>query len=139
MNEYSHLSVFIEEKFEEIQVDRVEIPKIGEIQLSREEEVILRRSPKFSVLQDLHENTMREDMEKAYSLVRMELRDEDAENNEKEKNEEEDPRDTASFMTPEERKEDAERKLKIQEKIQREKEEAAKTRQIFDPIEKRYD
>ena len=135
MKEYSHLSVFTEEKYEEIQLDRVEIPRIGEIHLSKEEEEILRRSPKFSVLQDLHENTMREDMEKAYSLVRMELRDEDTENKVEEKNRDTGTIEGASFMTAEEKK----KKVEEEEKIQREKEEAAKTRQIYDPIERRYD
>ena len=133
MKDFSHLSVFIEEKFVEIQVDKVEIPRIGEIQLSKEEEEILRRSPKFSVLQDLQENTIREDMEKAYSLVRMELREEEEDNKDEEKNSRMEERDTTSFKTPEERSEDAAK----QEKLRKEKEEAAKTRQVYDPIEKR--
>ena len=41
---YNHLSVFCEEKYDEIQTDRIEIPRIGVIQLSKEEEAILRRS-----------------------------------------------------------------------------------------------
>ena len=135
MKDFSHLSVFIEEKFDEIRMDKMEIPRIGEIQLSTEEEAILRRSPKFSVLQDLQENTIREDMEKAYSLVRMELREEDEDNKDEEKTRRMEESDTASFKTPEERSEDAAK----QEKLRKEKEEAAKTRQVYDPIEKRYD
>ena len=84
--------------------------------LSREEEAILKRNPKFAVLQNLQEHTMKEDMEKAYSLVRMELRDEDTERMEEE---------TTT-------REDAE---KQEEKEKKEKEEAAKTRRVFDPIE----
>ena len=96
------------------------MPRIGEIVLSSEEEAILKRNPKFAVLQNLQEHTMKEEMEKAYSLIRMELRDEDTERDEEE---------TTT-------REDAE---KQEEKEKKEKEEAAKTRQVFDPIERTYD
>ena len=119
MMEFSHLSVFMEEKYDKIQTDIIEVPRIGEIHLSREEEAILRRSPKFAVLQNLQENTMKEDMERAYSLIRMELRDE-----------EEDEKDTDTRI---------ETHAEDKEKIQKEKEEAARTRQVYNPIEKIYD
>ena len=80
---------------------------------------------------------MKEDMEKAYSLVRMEMRDEEDDvNTEKRKLEmivEE--REMTSFMTEDEKRIQAEN----QEKIRKGKEEAAKTRQIYNPIEKTYD
>ena len=126
MSEYSHLRVFDEEKYEGITRDRIEVPTIGEIHLTEEEKTILRRNPKFAILQNLQENTLKEDMEKAYSLIRMELRDEDTE--------EKDTEDKNKEDTP---NEEEERKQQEKEKI--EKEESAKTRQIYDPIERRYD
>ena len=120
MTGMNHLSVFSEDKFNEIQTTSAEVPKIGEIVLSSEEEAILKRNPKFAVLQNLQEHTMKEDMEKAYSLIRMELRDEDTGRDEDE---------TTS-------RDDAE---KQEEKEKKEKEEAARTRQVFDPIGRTYD
>ena len=130
MKEYGHIRVFDEEKYEEIIKDRIEVPTIGEIELTEEEKTVLRRNPKFAILQNLEENTIKEDMEKAYSLIRMELRDEDAEDREKEK-EEENQKDTGGMSEEEE--------TKLQEKERIEKEEMAKTRQVYDPIKKIYD
>ena len=62
-------------------------------------------------------NTLKEDMEKAYSLLRMELRDE----------EEEEELESGVIDKKEEEKRDIER------------EDDAKSRQIFDPIKKIYD
>ena len=89
MEDYSHLSVF-NEKFEKIERDKIKVPRVGEIQLTEEEEKILQRHPKFAVVQNLQEDTIKEEMEKAYSIVRMELRDEDGqeeENRQEEKTE----------------------------------------------------
>ena len=123
MEEYGHLSVFNADKYDKIEVEEIQVPRIGEIKLSREEESILRRHPKFAIMQSLHEDSMKEDMEKAYALVRMELRDEEVEEYE--------IRDTeGQKITPDNNTE---------EKIRTEKEEAAKTRQIFDPIDQVYD
>ena len=121
MEEVSHLSVFHEEKFEKIEKDKIKVPRVGEILLSKEEEKILQRSPKFAIIQNLQENTIKEEMEKAYSIVRMELRDED----DKDVEEQED----------EKREENAEE----QEKKEKQKEEEARTRQVYDPLRKNYD
>ena len=72
MEKLSHLTVFSEELFDKIQKDEIQVPKIGEIELTPEEEEILRKNPKFSLPEKLLEDTIREDMEKAYSLMRME-------------------------------------------------------------------
>ena len=50
MVELSHLRVFTEEKYSMIEVQSIEVPRIGEIELSSEEEAIIKRSPKFAVL-----------------------------------------------------------------------------------------
>ena len=76
MEKFEHLKVFNKEEFDMIEKDEIKVPRIGEVILSKEEESILKRSPKFSIMPPLLEDTMKEDMEKAYSLIRMELRDE---------------------------------------------------------------
>ena len=125
MENLSHLRVFSEELYEDIKTDKIEIPVIGDIELTPEEEYILRKNPKFAIPERLLEDTLREDMEKAYSLLRMELRDEEGENREE----------TAI--------QDKKRtKIQTEEDEDREqaaKEEEAKTRQVFCPIEKTYD
>ena len=79
MESLSHLSVFSQDKYDRIEKDTVEVPRIGEIELTREEECILRRNPKFSIPQALAENGLDMEMEKAYAKMRMELREEELE------------------------------------------------------------
>ena len=117
MKEMSSLSVFNKEQFEEIRTSEVHVPLIGEVYLSADEEKILKRNPKFAIPQNLYEDTMREEMEKAYSLIRMELRDEDEEEIEQSTGE----------------------KNENNENKQKEKEQEARARQVFCPVEKRYD
>ena len=123
MEEYGHLSVFNADKYDKIEVEEIQVPRIGEIKLSREEESILRRHPKFAIMPNLQEDTMKEDMEKAYSLVRMELREED-------ENLEYEIRDKNGEKIGDGTN---------QEKQKRDKEEMARGRQVFDPISKVYD
>ena len=113
MEGMKHLSVFNEEEYEKIEKEEIRIHKIGEIELTKEEELILKRNPKFSIPARLEEDTLSREMEKAYSLMRMELRDEDEEVEENEK--------------------------KQEEKEQQRMEEEAKMRQVYDPLDKRYD
>ena len=120
MEDFSHLSVFSEKKFGEIMEQKIEVARVGEVQLSKEEEKLLRRNPKFAIAQNLQENTIKEEMEKAYSIVRMELRDED----EEEERKEEDNAENMATTEELERKESAE------------KEEAARARQVYDPLER---
>ena len=117
MESFKHLSMFNQERFDSIKKDEIEVPVIGEIELTEGERAILRKSPKFALPEKLMENTLKEDMEKLYSLLRMELRDEE--------DEEEPGADNVGGI--DENKRDIER------------EEDAKSRQIFDPIEKIYD
>ena len=113
MEEMRHLSVFSEEKYNRIERKETKVHRIGDIELTKEEEILLKRSPKFSIPMRLEEDTLSKEMEKAYSLMRMELRDEEeGEEIETEKDE---------------------------EKEQKRKEEEARMRQVFDPLEKNYD
>ena len=112
MEEMRHLSVFSAEKYERLEKKETRVHDIGDIELTKEEEMILKRSPKFSIPMRLEEDTMNKEMEKAFSLMRMELREEEeAEEKEKETDEKE---------------------------LQR-KELESKMRQVYDPLEKRYD
>ena len=119
MAEYSHLSVFDEEKYKAIRNDEIEIQRVGDIVLTKEEEKVLKRNPKFAVVQNLEEHTIKEELEKAFSIVRMELRDKDDEELTEEK-------------TEKEEQEEEERESK-------EREEMARTRQVYDPVAKTYD
>ena len=75
MENLSHLAVFDEEAYMKIERNRIQVPIIGEIELTEEEKSIIRKNPKFAIPERLLEDTLRQDMKKAYSLMRMELRD----------------------------------------------------------------
>ena len=126
MESMSHLSVFDNEKYDEIETDKVIVPKIGEITLSEEEESILKRNPKFSLPQAIAENGLDMEMEKAYAKMRMELREEETGEEEEE-----------TAMPRKERSENTEEKRKETGEEMRELE--AKSRQIYDPITNTYD
>ena len=117
MENLSHLSVFHTKKYENIPAEEIKVPRIGNITLSEEEESILRKNPKFAIPQPLLENTMKEDMEKAYCKLRMELRDE----------EENDKLPSTG---------EAEKSEEVDESG---KEDEAKSRQVYDPIMNIYD
>ena len=87
--------------------------------LSAEEESIRRRNPKFDIQQNLQEYSMREKMEKAYSLIRLELREEEEEETKQSTGEQDEN--------------------EMNENKRMEKELEAKERQVFCPVEKRYD
>ena len=123
MDHLSNLSIFRKEKFERIEVNETEVKRIGEVLISKEEEIILKRTPKFAIAENLLEHTMKEDMEKAYAKLRMELRDEEEE--EEELNAEL----TKPIIQTEEEREQEEKNREME----------AKTRQIYDPIDRSYD
>ena len=128
MEELSQLTVFSENSYENIEKDTVEVPIIGDTEITPEEKCILRKNPKFALPDRLLEDTMREDMEKAYSLMRMELKDEETEN--KEIGQEETKEEKTSGVRTGEQEEEKEQAMR---------EEEARTRQIFCPIDKIYD
>ena len=123
MEKLSHLKVFRDTEFENIEEDKVEVAIIGVILLSEEEKLLLKRTPKFAIPEPLQEHSLKEEMEKAYSKLRMELRDEEVEDEEL----------NPELVAP---------VIKSQEETDKETERAeneAKSRQIYDPVEKRYD
>ena len=124
MEHLSHLSVFRNSKYEDIMISETEVKTIGEVTISEEETRILRRTPKFAIPERLMEDSIREEMEKAYAKMRMELRDEETG--------EEDELNPELEKQLTETEEDREREA-------RNKEHEAKSRQIYDPIEDTYD
>ena len=123
MEHLTSLSIFRKEKFEKIEVLETEVKRIGEVTITKEEEKILKRTPKFAIAEKLLEHTMKEEMEKAYAKMRMELRDEEVEEEELKKEL------TSPVIETEEEREQEEKNRELE----------AKSRQIFDSIEKRYD
>ena len=73
MEHFSHLKVFNDHKYNSLKKTIIEVPRIGDVMLTEEEESILRRNPKFSIMPTLLEDSMREDMEKALSSQPMSL------------------------------------------------------------------
>ena len=130
MSAYQHLSIFSDSKYQSIQVDEIKVPRIGDVILSAQEESFLKRSPKFALPQALQEDSLREEMERAYSLVRMELQDEDETEKEVEVRNIE-----TNLSGSKERKEEKE----AEERRQAQKEDSARTRQVFDPITNEFD
>ena len=53
LTEYKDAKVFSKDKFTAIGEENIEIVKVGEIELSGEEELIIKKHPKFALLEDL--------------------------------------------------------------------------------------
>ena len=68
-----NLSIFNRKRYDDIQMDDSEVPVIGNTETSEEERAILKKHPKFAIPQKLEEEDMMEEMERAYSIMRMEL------------------------------------------------------------------
>ena len=121
MENYYNLTVFRQELFDKLDMTSTDIPVIGEIDLNKEEKSILMRTPKFAIPENLKEHTLMEDMEKAFAKIRMELRDDETVEDESEP--------TAPIIASKEDEEGREQ----------EKEEVARSRQIFDPEKRIFD
>ena len=112
-----NLTIFNKKKFDEVKTWDYEVEIIGELVLSNNEKKILRLPPKFAIEENLPEGGLALDEELAYGKARMTINRE-----EEEKLDEED----------EGIEEDEE------ERIETEKDEA-RTRQIYNPIERKFD
>ena len=120
MEKLINLKVFRKEDYDMIEQPECKIPIIGEVELTAEEQSILQRTPKFALPENLKEESLMEEMEKAFSKMRMELRDEEYD--------EED-----EFMAPVIRNEEEE------EKVKKEQELDARSRQVYDPETRTFD
>ena len=62
MEQLKDLRIFRQEKFEEIETEEIEIPIIGEVELTENEKKVLKRTPKFAIPERLLEHTLKEDI-----------------------------------------------------------------------------
>ena len=65
MERLTNLSIFSKEKYSKIKKDEVEVPIVGETELSDEERALLKRNPKFAIPDVIEENLVKEEMERA--------------------------------------------------------------------------
>ena len=139
LKEFKTLSVFDKTKFEEIEIGEQEILCVSkEIKLSEEEKAVLRLHTKFSVVQVLTENDIEFEQELAYAKIRLERRRE-IEEQQKRIEDEEPP---LLEVPPEGEMDEKERERKMIEKEKaddKSREEDARERQIYNPIEKVFD
>ena len=66
-----NLSVFSREGYERIQTDKSKVLVIGKTEIDEDERAILQKHPKFAIPTKLEEEEMMEEMERAYSIMRM--------------------------------------------------------------------
>ena len=117
---YGDAAVFNSDKFDEIEEDKIVVQIVGDVTLSENERKALKLHPKFALMSDLRELDMDLEMELCFAKVRYQLSKELGE-----KLSDEDEEELRSEMTAEE-----------EEKIE---EDEARSRQVFDPEEKRFD
>ena len=70
---YKEAKVFDNEKYEQIQEDKVEIKMIGKAEVSECERSVLRLQPKFAVLRQLDTVEMKNDLELGFGKARYQL------------------------------------------------------------------
>ena len=107
--EYEDLVVFNKEDYENLEPVKYEVKKIGQVEITPEEEKVLSLHPKFCILEKLTRQEFEHEQEQALAKLRMEISKE-AENDD---------------LTEEEIKENQEVE--------------ARARQVFDPVNKIYD
>ena len=72
--DFSNLSVFKKEKFEEIIKDEITITLVGEVKIDEDEEAAMKLPPNFSVMQKLPKDGLAYEQKAAYVNLRMDLR-----------------------------------------------------------------
>ena len=70
ISNYREARVFSKEKFEDIEEDEINIVRIGKIKLSKEEEMILQKHPKFALLENLKIEDLELDFEIGFGKYR---------------------------------------------------------------------
>ena len=122
MEDLMELTVFDKEKYSKLVMQSYEVKVIGDVQLEENEKLVLKLHPKFAILPRLLAGGLDVDEELANSKLRMQLR--------KEMEEKKAQKDAFENIVV--------TGVDMEEKI-KEIEEEAKGRQVFDPVEKRYD
>ena len=116
MEGLENCSIFDRDKFERVEVSKIEIQTMGDVDLTEKERKILGLHPKFSVVQKLPKDALDLDIELANAKLRMQLK--------KEQDEKVDDEDQIEITAEE------------QERLD---ELEAECRQIFNPVEKVFD
>ena len=109
LKEYSNLTIFNNKKYEELKVDSYDVKVIGDISLTVEEIKVLQLHPKFCIPDNLQETQFEQEQECCLAKLRMELT------------------------------KDEENTGLTQEEIQENEIYEAKSRQVFDYHDKKYD
>ena len=122
--DFSKLSVFKNDKFEEIVKDECTITLVGEVKIDSDEEAAMKLPPNFSVMQKLPKDGLAYEQEAAYAKLRMDLR---------RKREQEEAESCDHAHRAEETAEELEKRKESNE------EEEAKSRQVYDPINGEFD
>ena len=79
VKEYAKAKVFNKETYNNIEIEEISVTVIGQVELSDEENAVLRLHPKFSIRDDITEENLDFEQELGYAKVRYELRKENEE------------------------------------------------------------
>ena len=157
LERFANLSIFNEEKYEEIMISEQEVTSLGAVKLSDEEKAVLQLHTKFAIVEDLSATSFNFEKELSYAKIRLELRKEDEENEKikkkapflevieieaKDKKDEKLKRKEDRIepeMNEEQKKEIEEMIGEVEEEEKRRDEEDARKRQTFDPVKKEFD
>ena len=120
LENYKDAKVFSRKTFEEIEKNEISVAILGDIEVSDQVRQLLKLHPKFSIMQRLDETDYETDLELAFAKLRYQLLQELGE----------------KLSEEEENTLRQEANEEIEEKME---EEEAKTRSVFDAVEKRYD
>ena len=124
--DYTAAKVFSREEFDEIEEPEISIVTVGDITMTEEENMILKKNPKFALLENLKLEDLELDFELSYGKYRYQLHRELREKRDKEREKEKTGiGDMEDEETPEEK--------------QRQETEEAECRQVFNPLDKTYD
>ena len=124
ISEFSALSVFKNEKFDQIIKDKITITLVGQVTIDEDEEAAMKLPPNFSVMQKLPKDGLAYEQEASYAKLRMDLR--------RKKEQEEEDNCKHAHRAAETAEEMENRKEKSEEV-------EAKCRQVYDPINGEYD
>ena len=127
LTKYGEANIFSKEKFDRIEEPEIVIAKIGDICLSKEENMVLQKHPKFALLENLKIEDLELDFELSFGKYRYQRQKEIREKKEMEKEKK-----MGSYK-------DRERDDKTPEERQEEETQEAETRQVYNPMEKTYD
>ena len=130
LEEFRDLAIFNKEKFDNIETEVPTVVKYGEVELSEDEEAVLRMHPKMAIVTRLEQGYMELNQEIGYTKVRWQLR--------KEEEEETELIETQNQKKQKLENDDEEEKKKYKEQEEREMEDA-RNRQVYNPETREYD